>query len=115
ISCGIVADVIFELTSVVRLANVYFADGKPKTIPDIRGGLCSWGRTIVHQDTHKLDRHRATAKANGYIATRAVGYHSVRKRSPVIVSVDMQMHRVVSGAILNLKLSGIGRSAVNMG
>src|SRR5260370_20583927 len=108
-----VADVVLELTGVVRLGKADFADGEPETIPDIRGGLCNCGRTIAHQDAHKLSRNRATAKANGYIAARAIANHSLRKHAPVIVSVDMQMHRVVSGPILNLNLSGIGHSPLN--
>src|SRR2546430_17223974 len=103
-----VADVVLELTGVIRLAKADFADGKPKTIPDIRGGLCSWGRARVHQDAHELNRNRATAEAGGYIAARAVVFYSLRKHSPIIVPVDMQMHCVVSGPILDPNLSGLG-------
>src|SRR5256714_5647006 len=96
-----VADVVLELTGVIRLAKADFADGKPKTVPDIRGRLCSWGRTRVHQDTHELNRNRATAEAGGYIAARGVVYHSPREHSPIIVPFDMQMHRGVSRPILH--------------
>src|SRR5258708_39237553 len=108
-----VPDVVLELTGVIRLAKADFADGKSKTIPDIRGRLCSWGRTRVHQDAHELNRNRATAEAGGYIAARAVINHSLRKHSPIIVPVDMQMHRVVSGPILNPNLFGIGHPPLN--
>src|SRR5438105_12766771 len=74
-----VADVVLELTSVVRLAKADFADGKPKMISDIRGRLCSRGRTRVHQDAHKLNRNRITTEASGYIATGAVAYQSPGK------------------------------------
>src|SRR2546430_17316940 len=89
-----VADVVLELTGVIRLAKADFADGKPKTIPDICGRLCSWGRTRVHQDAHELNRNRATAEAGGYIAPRAVVYHSPGENPPNILPFDMQMHRV---------------------
>src|SRR2546423_9239165 len=108
-----VADVVLELTCVIRLAKADFADGEPKMIPDIRGRLCSRGRTRVHQDAHKLNRNRITTEASGYIATGAVAYHSLGKHPPAIVSVDMQMHWVVSGPILDQDLSGIGHSPLN--
>src|SRR5437016_12882237 len=108
-----VADVVLELTSVVRLAKADFADGKPKMIPDIRGRLCSRGRTRVHQDAHKLNRNRITTEASGYIATGAVAYQSPGKHPPVIVSVDMQMHWVVTCPILIPDLSGIGHCPLN--
>ena len=108
-----VPDVVLELTGVIRLAKADFADGKPNTVPDIGARLCSWGRARVHQDAHELNRNRATAEAGGYIAARAVVYYSLRKHSPIIVPVDMQMHRVVSGPILDPNLSGIGHSPLN--
>src|SRR5207253_6488035 len=112
-SVRMVADVVLELTGVVRLAKADFADGKPKMIADIRGRLCSRGRTGVHQDTHKLNRNRVKTEASGYIATGAVAYHSLGKHAPVIVPVDVQMHRVISGPILNPKLSGIVHAPLN--
>src|SRR5438094_819066 len=96
-----VADVVLELTGVIRLAKADFADGKPKTVPDIRGRLCTWGRTKVHQDAHELNRNRATAEAGGYIAARAVVYHSPRKHSPIIGPFYMHMHRAGSNATLH--------------
>src|SRR5947208_16192810 len=105
-----VADVVLELTGVIRLAKADFADGEPKPIPDMRGRLCSWGRTGVHQHAHELNRNRATAEAGGYIAARAVVYHSPRKHSPIILPFHMRMPRVVSGPILNPNLSGTGHS-----
>src|SRR2546423_15081196 len=105
-----VADVVLELTGVIRLAKADFADGKPKTIPDIRERLCSGGRTRVHQDAHELNRNRATAEAGGYIAARAVVYYSPREHSPIIVPVDMQMQRVVSPPLLNPNPAVTGHS-----
>src|SRR5258705_4513734 len=95
-----VADVVLELTGVIRLAKADFADGKPKTIPDIGARLCSWGRTRVHQDAHELNRNRATAEAGGYNRARAVFYHSPRKQPPIIPPVDIHIHPVGSRAII---------------
>src|SRR5260370_41003460 len=99
-----VPDVVLELTGVIRLAKADFADGKPKTVPDIRGRLCSWGRTRVHQDAHELNRNRATAKAGGYIAAQGAVYDYLRGHSRNIASVDMQIDRGVSVPLLNAKL-----------
>src|SRR5260370_14101278 len=96
-----VPDVVLELTGVIRLAKADFADGKSKTIPDIRGRLCSWGRTRVHQDAHELNRNRATAEAGGYIAARVVFNHSPGKHSPNIVPFEIKNHRGVSRTVSN--------------
>src|SRR5947208_14959357 len=98
-----VADVVLELTGVVRLAKADFADGKPKMIADIRGRLCSRGRTGAHQDTHKLNRNRVKTEASGYIATGAVAYDSLGKHEPFIVHLDVHLHRDIYVPILNPK------------
>src|SRR6267143_5333875 len=108
-----VTDVVLELTEIVRLAKADFADGKSKMIPDIRGRLRSRSRTRVHQDAHKLNRNSVTTEASDNIATGAIAYHSLGKHPPVIVPVDVQMHRVIAGPILNPKLSGMGHSPLN--
>src|SRR5207245_5079179 len=108
-----VANVISKVFPFVDLAEVDFANGKPNAIANIVRGLRAGSRTPAHNDSHESSPTRALDDSNEFIAAVRIFDLSMREWLPLIIVIDMQVHRIVSGPVFDAISCGVRHRPMN--
>src|SRR6058998_376461 len=98
---GSVTNIITKTTMPIHLPELDLANGKSNAVAKIVGRLRACSRTPVHHNSNKSSRARALGESHELITAASIIDVSTCEWLPVVILIGMQVHRIVTGPVLD--------------
>src|SRR4030095_8193426 len=106
-------DVIVKTVGAIDIPELDLANRKSEAITNVIRHLCTRLRTPAHYDAYEAKRKGFCTSPNRFVTARTAVYCTVWKRTPLIFSIGVQMHRIISAPVFDSVLLGVRRAPMN--